>query len=75
MQAINVRIEISPEEYQRAYMGVNAVSALAEDGRRIKFPANILRPFVLHSGVRGHFRIYFDAENKFSKIEKLADLA
>ncbi|MGN0921781.1 MAG: DUF2835 domain-containing protein [Cellvibrio sp.] len=74
MQSINVRIDISPEEYQRAYLGVKTVSAIADDGRRIQFPANILRAYVLHSGVRGYFRIHFDEQHKFSHIEKLAEL-
>ena len=33
--------------------------------------ANILQRFVTHSGIRGSFRILFDAEGKFSGIERL----
>lgn len=72
MRSVIVDIAISPEEYQLAYQGVNAVWARCEDGRRIRFPANILRPFVLHDGVRGRFRIAFDDANKFAGIERLA---
>lgn len=72
MPAIIVQLAISPEEYQRLYQGaVRDVLAHSLDGRRIRFPANILRPYVTHTGVRGRFRILFDGENRFEGIEKI----
>ena len=43
----------------------------ARDGRRVQFPANILKPFLLHSGIRGTFCIEFDAAGKFSGIRRV----
>lgn len=72
MNAVILNIIITPEEYQRMYMGAaHEVVATSVDGRRIRFPAMILRPWVTHNGIRGRFRIVFDENNRFQKIEKI----
>lgn len=72
MNAVILNITITPDEYQRLYMGAaRDVVATSVDGRRIRFPAMILRPWVTHSGIRGRFRIVFDENNRFQKIEKI----
>ncbi len=71
-KTIDISISISTDEFMKLYSGVaQDVVTTARDGRTIRFPANILRPFVLHDGINGWFRIYFDEENKFQKIERL----
>lgn len=73
MKNIIVSLSISAEEYQRLYEGsAKTVFAHSIDGRSIRFPAGILRPFVLHTGVRGTFQINFDDDNRFHSIERLA---
>ena len=72
LKSIIVNLSISTEEYQRLYEGsVKTVFAHSVDGRSIRFPAGILRPFVLHNGVRGTFQIDFDADNRFQSIQRL----
>lgn len=72
MSVIQVDLRISAEEYQQLYAGaVRDVLAYAHDGRRVRFPARILQPFVTHSGIEGRFLIHFSADNKFQKIERL----
>lgn len=72
LKSIIVNIAISAEEFQRLYEGnVKTVFAHSIDGRSIRFPAGILRPFVLHTGVRGTFEIEFDEENRFKAIKRL----
>ncbi len=72
MKSIVVSLHIPPEEFQRLYEGsARDVNALSVDGRRVRFPANVLRPFVTHAGVVGRFTIYFSAENRFQCIEKI----
>lgn len=72
MKSIIVNLAISAEEFQHLYEGnVKTVFARSVDGRSIRFPANILRPFVLHTGIRGTFQIDFDEENRFSSIKRL----
>ncbi|AQT59797.1 hypothetical protein CBP51_01775 [Cellvibrio mixtus] len=72
MNSIVVSLVISAEEFQRLYQGsAKTVFAQSLDGRNIRFPAGILRPFVLHNGVRGTFQINFDADNRFHSIQRL----
>jgi hypothetical protein len=73
LKSIVVSLSISTEEFQRLYEGsVKTVFARSIDGRSIRFPAGILRPFVLHSGIRGTFQIDFDDDNRFHSIQRLA---
>jgi len=72
LKNIIVSLAISAEEFQRLYQGsVKTVFAQSIDGRNIRFPATILRPFVLHTGVRGTFQINFDEDNRFQSIQRL----
>jgi len=67
-----MQLRISSDEFQRLYEGTaKEVSARSIDGRRIRFPANILRPFVTHLGISGIFCIHFDDNNRFQRIEKI----
>lgn len=73
MKSIIVSLSISTEEFQRLYEGsAKTVFARSIDGRSIRFPAGILRQFVLHNGVRGTFQINFDDDNRFQAIQRLA---
>ena len=66
-------IRIPYDEFLRVYDGsAKYVVTRSYDGRRIRFPANILRTFLTHSGINGEFVITYDANNKFQKIEKLS---
>lgn len=72
LKSIVVSLVISAEEFQRLYEGsAKTVFAQSMDGRSIRFPAGILRPFVLHNGVRGTFQINFDEDNRFQSIQRL----
>ena len=65
-------IRISPEEFQRLYAGsAKTVACRSEDGRRVRFPASILRRFVTREGVKGRFSVEFSDDNRFVSIERL----
>ena len=67
-----VDIHLSSDDYLRWYQGsAKAVVATSRDGRRVRFPAESLRPFVTHSGVHGSFAIHFNEHNRLVKVEKL----
>ncbi len=71
-KSITIDIAISSEEYLKLYQGVaKDVFTVSRDGRRIRFPAQVLRPFVTREGIRGSFRIHFDQNNKFKAIDRL----
>lgn len=72
MPQVIVDLHISAEKYLAHYQGaVKDVVAYSRDGRRIRFPSSLLQPYLLHSGIRGTFRITFSNAGKFEKIEKL----
>jgi hypothetical protein len=69
---IRFRLNLSAEHCLRLYQGwAGRVSVIAEDGRRIEFPANTLRPFVSRSGVQGDFQLLIDAHNRLLRLERI----
>lgn len=72
MRSIIVPLKIQAEEFQRLYQGnVKDVSARSIDGLSVRFPANILRPYVTRAGIFGTFAIHFSDDNRFHSIEKI----
>jgi hypothetical protein len=73
MSEIIVSLNIAAEEYLKLYQGVaRSVFTKTREGRSIRFPANILQPFVGHEGVVGSFKIEFDNENRFKNITRIS---
>lgn len=66
-----VTLSISAAAYRQMYRGT-AQHVLAEDlqGRRIRFPAAALRPFVTHDGINGVFVLRVDARNKLIDVRR-----
>ncbi|WP_439134453.1 DUF2835 domain-containing protein [Pseudomaricurvus sp.] len=72
MPTLVVNLVIAPDEYQRMYSGAaRHVSTVSVDGRKVQFPANILRPYVTRGGIRGRFMIRFSSDNRFESIQRL----
>ena len=66
-----ISLSIPADEYLRVYQGsAKTVSTIDSNGQRIRFPVNILQPFVTREGVTGVFAIYFDQAHKFLRIER-----
>lgn len=64
-------IDIPAHEYQAYYAGAaRNVAVVTREGLHIKFPANILRPFVTYTGIRGEFTIEFDQNNKLVALRQ-----
>jgi hypothetical protein len=71
MNKVVIDIRISNEAYLKQYQVPNCmVNTASRDGRSIQFPASILKPFLLHSGINGSFVIYFDSAGKFQSISR-----
>jgi len=67
-----IDIRVSTEEYLKYYKTPSAsVSTRSRDGRSVKFPANILQPFITHDGIEGSFIIEFSEEGKFISVARL----
>jgi hypothetical protein len=74
MQEIRIRLNFTAAEFLAFYTGAaREVVASALDGRTVRFPASVLRPHVLHNGVRGVFALRYDAQNKFTELVRVAD--
>ena len=70
---ILVDLHISSDEYLGWYHGVaKNVRTTSVDGRSVLFPAGILQRFVTREGINGRFCIYFTAEGKFDRVERVA---
>lgn len=72
MYSVTVSLQISASEMLRFYAGqATEVVATATDGRSVRFPVNVLRPFVTEDGVSGHFRLRFTADRRFLSIDRI----
>lgn len=43
----------------------------ARDGRSVRMPILMLRPWVAHDGVRGAFALDIDGRNRLQRVERL----
>ncbi len=67
-------LNLTADRYLGHYQGhAKNVSVVAEDGRRIEFPANALRPFVTKSGVQGRFELLIDDDNRLQRLDRLSN--
>ncbi len=65
-------INIPAEQMLAYYQGIaREVSVMSYDGRRIEFPADKLRPFMDHQGVRGVFELEFDDQHRFVALHRI----
>ena len=73
-QTIYLRLAIPTDELLKLYRGsAREVIATAVDGRRIRFPADALKPFVSRDGVYGSFALQIDGNNKLQRIHRRGD--
>jgi len=66
-------LNISYDKYLLVYQGhANSIVATASDGRKIQFPADIVKPYLTRRGIQGFFEITFNRNNKFQSIKKIS---
>ncbi len=71
-QRVRFDINIPAEQILAYYQGIaRQVSVVAYDGRRIEFPAERLRPYLDHRGVKGVFELEFDEDHRFVALHKI----
>jgi hypothetical protein len=72
-QIIRFNIRLGYEQFLQVYQGfAKNVSVLAEDGRRVSFPAMNIQSYLTKDGINGYFEMELTAENKFISIKKLS---
>jgi len=60
------RLNITSDDYLRFYQAqARFVQAQTEQGQRVKFPAEHLRPYVTHGGINGLFELESTDQGKF----------
>ena len=68
---IRVSLNIPAHRYLSYYDGtVEDVVTTSLDGRKVRFPAGVLRPYLTQRGIVGTFIITFDTHHKFVSIDK-----
>lgn len=73
MRRLIVDLHITAKEYQKMYAGLaHNVYVVARDGRRVRFPANLLRQHVSTEGVHGSFEFQLDQNNKVKHFRRLS---
>lgn len=71
LHSISVSLAIPADEYLKVYAGsAKTVLASSSDGQTVRFPAQVLRPYVQHDGVFGKFLIRYQSDGKFVDIER-----
>jgi len=71
---LRFRLSIPARRFLAYYQGhARTVMVRSTDGRRVRFPANILRPYVTKEGIFGEFVLEVDAEHKFVGLRRLGD--
>ncbi|PKM11596.1 MAG: DUF2835 domain-containing protein [Gammaproteobacteria bacterium HGW-Gammaproteobacteria-3] len=69
---IRFTLNLGYEQYLSVYQGAaKNVSVIAEDGRRIQFPAGNIQSFLTRQGIQGVFEMELSAQNKFIGIRKI----
>jgi len=71
-QRIYFSLQLSYDQFLQVYQGVaKNISVVADDGRRIAFPARNIQSFLTKQGINGYFQMELTAEHKFVSITKL----
>jgi hypothetical protein len=74
MPELIVTLNLGPEKVAAYYRGeARAVVARASNGQTVQFPMAVLHKCISADGIRGRFRLVFDEQNKFVRIEPVAD--
>jgi hypothetical protein len=71
-QHIRFALSLSYDQYLKVYQGAaKNVSVVADDGRRVAFPAGRIQSFLTKQGINGYFEMELTPEYKFVSIKKL----
>lgn len=71
-QIFRFSLQLPYDQFLKVYQGVaKNVSVIADDGRRIAFPAGNIQSFLTKEGINGYFEMELTAENKFISLKKI----
>lgn len=67
MPTLKFSLSISNDDYLRYY---HQTAGTTDGGQQLQFPAEHLRPLVLHHGVHGRLELELDQHNRFVTLRK-----
>jgi hypothetical protein len=71
-QTFRFSVSIPAEEYLAYYKGTARwIQVTSSNGKRVRFPASALRPFVDELGVEGLFEMTVDENSKLIDLRRL----
>lgn len=66
-------VYLTYEQCMEYYAGtIQFVQVTSDEGKRIRFPASRIRPFISSLGIRGRFRLILSDSNQFISLEKIS---
>jgi hypothetical protein len=69
---LRFNLNINREQALRYYQGTaSAVVVTTITGQKLQFPAQHIRPFIEQNGIKGHFSIEFDDNNKLIGLKRI----
>lgn len=71
-QQIHFALQLTYDQFLQVYQGnAKNISVIADDGRRIVFPARNIQSFLSKDGISGYFQMSLTSENKFINLKKI----
>lgn len=72
MPSLDFTLRLSPDDILPYYRGeAKTVIAELDDGLTVQFPATAVQKFVTKEGIHGRFRIWFDDNRRFLRIDRI----
>jgi len=73
MPSLYLELHVTADDLLDYYRGqARTVHAFATNGQTVNFPATAIQRFVTTEGVHGWFRLEFDEDHKFVRLERCA---
>ncbi len=71
-QIVHFNLHILYDDYLSFYQGVaRSVSVVADDGRRVEFPAKWVQRYLTREGIHGRFELSFDEQHKLIALRRM----
>jgi len=71
-QFIRFNLHLEYDQFLAVYQGVaKNVITVADDGRRIQFPAHNIKRYLTKEGIHGYFQMELTPQNKFVAISRI----
>jgi len=72
MPIVTFGLNIAAPDLEKYYRGqVHNILVNSEQGLKIKFPVNLILPFVDHFGVKGRFQLEYDQRGKAISLKRM----